>query len=104
MKTTVSQYDFERAFVDADRKENFSYEALDLLFYYFEEVHPDMELDVIAICCDYAEDTFEDIAANYEVDLTGVDGADIPKALLDFLCDNTSVVGQTANGFVYLSF
>jgi len=37
MKTTVSRYDFERAFVDADRKENFSYEALGLLFDYFED-------------------------------------------------------------------
>jgi hypothetical protein len=54
MKTTVSRYDFERAFVDADRKENFSYEALGLLFDYFEsyeeETGQEIELDVIAIC------------------------------------------------------
>ena len=108
MKTTVSKYDFERAFVDADRKENFSSQGLRLLFAYFEELEEqtgeEIKLDVLAICCEYTEDTFEGIAANYEVDLTGVDEADIPQAIMDFLCDNTSVVGETATGFVYLSF
>lgn len=107
MKTTVSIYDFRRAFEEC-RPNNFSYEALGLLFAYFEELEEGMgeevELDVIAICCEYTEDTFEGIASNYEVDLTGVDEADIPQAVMDFLCDNTSVVGETATGFVYLAF
>jgi hypothetical protein len=103
MKTTISLNDFQNAF-DRMRPDNFSYEGLGLLFDYFEDVDPDMELDVIAICCEYNEDTFEGIAANYEVDLTGVDKTDIPQAVMDFLCDNTSVVGETADGFVYLTF
>jgi len=99
---TVGQ--FRDQFAQCGRKDQFSYEALGLLFDYFEDCDPDMVLDVIAICCEYAEDTYEGIAKNYEVDLTGVDEADIPQAIMDFLCDNTSVVGETASGFVYLIF
>jgi hypothetical protein len=105
MKTTISHASqFRDAFRQANRQDQFSYEALNMLYEYFEDVDPDMELDVIAICCEYTEDTFEGIASNYEVDLTGVDEADIPQAVMDFLCDNTSVVGETATGFVYLAF
>ena len=114
MKTTVSRYDFERAFVDADRKENFSYEGLNALFDYLEDYEEqtgeEIELDVIALCCDYAEDTVEGIARNYSIDLNDAD----PEAddyddqcrqiVFDYLSDRTSVVGDTADGFVYLSF
>jgi len=114
MKTTVSRYDFERAFADADRKENFSYAGLDLLFNYFEELEEatgqEIELDVIAICCEYNEDTVADIARNYFIDLNDAD----PEAddyedqcrqiVFDYLSDRTSVVGDTADGFVYACF
>jgi hypothetical protein len=114
MKTTVSRYDFERAFVDADRKENFSYEGLNALFDYLEDYEEqtgeEIELDVIALCCDYSEDTVKGIARNYSIDLNDAD----PEAddyddqcrqiVFDYLSDRTSVVGDTADGFVYLSF
>lgn len=114
MKTTVSRYDFERAFVDADRKENFSYEGLGLLFAYFEDLEEsigeEIELDVIAICCEYSEDTVSDIARNYSIDLNGADPEDedyedqCRQIVFDYLSDNTSVVGDTADGFVYAIF
>ena len=114
MKTTVSRYDFERAFVDANRKENFSYEGLGLLFAYFEDLEEstgeEIELDVIAICCEYAEDTVSDIARNYSIDLNGADLEDedyedqCRQLVFDYLSDNTSVVGDTADGFVYAIF
>jgi hypothetical protein len=114
MKTTINRYQFERAFVDADRKENFSYEALGLLFDYFEsyeeETGQEIELDVIAICCDYAEDTVADIARNYSVDLSDLDPEDddyedqCTEAVRDYLNDNTTLVGETSTGFVYLAF
>ena len=62
MINTLSQYDFVDAFKSL-RPNNFSYEGLLVLFDYFEmledELGEQMELDVIAICCDYAE--FENI-------------------------------------------
>jgi hypothetical protein len=108
MKTNVSRYDFERAFVDADRKENFSYEALGLLFDYFEsyeeETGEEIELDVIAICCEYSEDNPDDIISNYSIDVEGLDEDEKIEAVRDYLSDNTTLVGETATGFVYLSF
>jgi hypothetical protein len=109
MKTTVSRYDFERAFVDADRKENFSYEGLGLLFDYFEsyeeETGQEIELDVIAICCDYNEDTPESIANNYwSVDDLTEDPDQLRDEVRDYLDANTTIIGETATGFVYVAF
>lgn len=108
MKTTVSRYDFERAFVDADRKENFSYEALGLLFDYLEDYEEqtgeEIELDVIALCCDYSEETAEDIARNYSIDLEGMDEDEQLEAVRDYLNENTTLVGETSTGFVYACF
>jgi len=114
MKTTINRYQFERAFVDAGRKDQFSYEALGLLFDYFEsyeeETGQEIELDVIAICCEYTEDTAEEIARNYSIDLSDLDPEDddyeeqCTEAVRDHLNDNTTLVGETATGFVYLAF
>jgi len=108
MKTTISKYDFERAFVDYGRKDNFSYEALGLLFDYFEEYEEstgqEIELDVIAICCEYSEDHLDDIVSNYRIDIDGLDDEEIIEAVRDYLEENTQLVGETASGFVYAIF
>jgi hypothetical protein len=109
MKTTVSRYDFERAFFDAGRKEQFSYEAMGLLFDYFEQYEQDtgeeIELDVIAICCEYSEDTLEDIANNYwDRDSVPDDEDELRDQVREYLEANTSIVGETPTGFVYACF
>jgi hypothetical protein len=95
MKTTVSIDNFRRAF--EMRPDNFSYEGLAVLFDYFEELEESMgeeiELDVIAICCDYTEDNFSDIASNYSIDLEGLEGEERIEAVVDYLNDHTTVVG-----------
>lgn len=56
MKTTIENASqFRDAFITFDRKDQFSYEGYEALFDYLEEIDPDMELDVIALCCDYTE-------------------------------------------------
>ena len=59
MHTSVNSYGFIKAFEDYGRETQFSREALFALFDYFEELEQDIgediELDVIGICCDYAE-------------------------------------------------
>lgn len=99
MKTTVNISQFRDAFRQCGRQDQFSYEGLGLLFDYFEELDPDMELDVIAICCDYSEDSPADIAQHHgEVDCTDRD-------VTDWLTDRTSVIGTTKAGdIVYLQF
>jgi hypothetical protein len=73
MKQTVNIYQFRNAFRAMDREKQFSYEGLEQLFNYLEELEEDtgeeMELDVIAICCDYAEANYKDIARNYNIEL-----------------------------------
>ena len=122
MKTTVSIYDFREAFRQAGRENQFSYEALGLLFEYFEEVEQDtgeeIELDVIAICCEYSEDSIENIAGNYDVDLSEAsDGMDESSAygleqieaakleiVMAYLNVLTTVIGETSSGIVYADF
>jgi len=57
MKSTVTLSDFRDAF--QIRKENFTYEGLEALFNYLESYEDDtgeeIELDAIALCCDYTE-------------------------------------------------
>jgi hypothetical protein len=63
MKQTMDNSMFRSAFESMNRTDNFSYKSLDAMFDYFEEMERDtgveMELDVIAICCDYQE--FENV-------------------------------------------
>ena len=59
MKQSINFYQFERAFKDMDRGNQFSYDGLKALFEWFEQLDEDSgietELDVIAICCEFAE-------------------------------------------------
>ena len=109
MKQTIDNSDFRRAFTDYGRTENFSLAGLDLLFDYFESLEQDtgeeIELDVIAICCEYNEDTFLDVARNYDIDIADCEDDDeIRDTVLDYLNDNTSVVGNTDDSVVYACF
>lgn len=57
MKITVTQNDFVNAFQKI-RPQNFSPNGLRALFAHIEELETmgeEMELDVIALCCDFAE-------------------------------------------------
>lgn len=96
---------FRDEFRQAGRGDQFSYEALGLLFEYFEDIDPDMDLDVVAICCDYSEECYEGIAKNYIIDLEGCESEqDMIEAVRDYLNDNTALVGETSSGFVYANF
>ena len=87
MKRAVNMYDFERAFKDCDR-DNFSYDGLKALFEYLEEYEDstgeEVELDVIALCCDYTEyeslkDFNDDYGTKYsEIEQVGDDTQVIP--------------------------
>ena len=57
MKMNVNWHLFESAFDNCGRYENFGYEALYALFNYLEDLEQDIgeeiELDVVALCCEY---------------------------------------------------
>ena len=109
MKQTINKFQFREAFRSL-RPDNFSYDGLGLLFDYFESLEDDIgeqiELDVIAICCDWAEDTPEGIASNYSIDISGLeDASEIEYTVLEYLQDHTQVAGVTESGsIVYQQF
>ena len=105
MKQTIGLSQFQDAFMSI-RPDNFSYEGLEQLFNYFESYEQDtndeIELDVIAICCEYAENTPTDIAKYYNIELED-DGNELLN-VLDYLADHTSVIGHTDNSIIYQQF
>ena len=110
MKTTVDFYDFREAFRNYDREISYTREGLMMLFEYFEQLEGDLgeeiELDVIAMCCDYDENHWEDVAANYSIDLEDCEDEDDKiEAVRDYLIDNTTLVGEPLPGtFLYVVF
>ena len=101
MKTTITQQNFVDAFADANRSENFSREARAMLFDYLVESEQDsgveIELDVIAICCEFEENDAKYIRSGWGLS----EGDDIEE----FLSEKTALVGQTTEGnYVYATF
>lgn len=95
---------FRDAFNAAGRGQQFSYDALGLLFDYFEEIEPEMELDVVAICCEYIEATILEIASDYSIDIpAGATPEEAWEIVTEWLGENTFVVGSVADKIVYAS-
>lgn len=69
MKKTIGLSDFRKEFEDFGRSNHFSYEGLNALFDYLtnleEDTGEEIELDVIALCCDYAEYDKEELISEY---------------------------------------
>ena len=109
MKATVYKSDFVQAFHNCGRGNQFSTEALETIYEWFEELDDscgtETELDVIAICCDFSEDNWESIADNYSIDTADCeDNDEAEQAVEEYLIYNTSLVGKTSTGFVYQAF
>ena len=80
---------------NAIRPNNFSYEALDALYYlieYEESYDQRIELDVIALCCEYAEDTIENVLESYGL------------LSLEDLEDNTYVIWNDGKNVLYQQY
>jgi hypothetical protein len=110
MKQSINFSQFCDAFHNHGRTEQFSYEAKGIIFEYLEEYEEstgeEIELDVIAICCDYSEDHYMDIANNYSIDITEADGDSEEEfeIVLNYLNDNTQVLGCNGEDIVYQQF
>jgi hypothetical protein len=96
MKQTINESAFIRAFRDFGRDENFSVTGLRALFEYLEQYEQDvgeeLELDVIALCCDFHEISVDEIER-----VTGC-------ADLDELRDKTIVIEVDDETIIYQSF
>ena len=76
-------------FIDAFKRmrpENFSYDALGAMFDYFDEFEhePDIELDVIAICCEYSEyDSLTDYNKQYNTEYKSMDELEMHTTVIE---------------------
>lgn len=112
MIQTIELHDFRQAFHNMGRGKQFSYEALKLIYDHLEECDPDMELDVIAICCDFSEGDFQEVANELDDDedelaeeCEGMDEEETAQVIADKLSDKTFVLGVTSdNSIVYQNF
>lgn len=96
MYMNVDKSDFFRAFDAMGRGSSFTPPALEALFEYYEELEENMgspiELDVVAICCEWSEEELEDVLKSYDCE-------DI-----DELRDNTTCIELCNGNILYMPY
>lgn len=83
-------------FKEMGRGDNFSYDGLDALYDYLEELDENYELDVIALCCEYNE--YENIEKFWK-DHNKEDYPDI-----ETIRDHTQLIEVGDKGFIIAGF
>lgn len=91
MKTTITLNTFCEAFINAGLKEQFSYEGLSALFNYLE-TGEQIELDAIALCCEYSEAELSEVLADYSLET------------LEQLENKTQVIKVSDKTIIYQAF
>ena len=100
MKKTIDFYEFRDAFNRMDRGEQFSREGLEILFNalqdFEDETNEEIELDVIALCCDFCEMTEMEIRDAYRLEDS--------ESSTQYLNDHTWVLGSTETTVIFREF
>ena len=97
MKQIINQYQFRDAFHKIGRGEQFSYAGLSALYDYLEDYEDstgeEIELDVIALCCEYAEyDSLADFREDYGEEYNSMDNIEYETTVI--MIDDTSFIIQ----------
>ena len=97
MKQTINESEFRDAFYKMGRGEQFSYAGLTVLYDYLEQYEHDtdteIELDVIALCCEYAEyDSLAEFQKDYGEDYQTIE--DIESDTTVIMIDDDSFIIQ----------
>ena len=101
MHVNINESDFRTRFHQMERGEQFSYEGLTALYEYLEELEEGcdtkIELDVIALCCGYAEyDNLKDFKKDYNGD---------DYSSIEDIENNTTVIRiEETGGFIIEQF
>ena len=105
MIRTINEYDFIKEFHKMGRGNNFSTSGLIALYEYLEMLGDDLgqeiELDVIALCCEYAEyDNLEEFEADYGREFSNID-----KRFKYSIEDTTTMIPiEGTDGFIIQNF
>jgi len=105
MINTINESDFTTAFHRMGRGNNFTYEGLIALYDYLEQYEEDtgtqIELDVIALCCEYVE--YENLK-EFENDY-GKEFSNIDKRFKYSIEDNTTLIPiEGTDSFIIQAF
>ena len=97
MVKTIDVDDFRKAFCDMGRREQFTHEGLKVLFYHLAEceegMSEPMELDVIALCCEYCEyENLDDFQKDYSREFQSIE--ELKHATQVIMIDDTSFIIQ----------
>lgn len=116
MKQDISLSEFRDAFHAMNRGDNFSYEGLEALYNYLtnleNECGIEIELDVIALCCEYTEyESPMEFCANYTQFDIGykfdqfdeLDAIDFDE-LKEKICEHTCVIPISEQSFIIADF
>ena len=111
MKQTVNLHGFMGDF-NSIRPDNFSYDGLEALYNYLlsleEDTGSEIELDVIAICCDFTE--YENIEEYLKEHNTDVDKSDYDndedwiEAIKEDIQDNTTFIDIDGDSFIIQNY
>ena len=103
MIKTITEWDFVNSFDQVNRATNFSVAGRKALFEMLEEIDANMELDPIAICCDFTEyGSLEEWKQDYGYEAE--DEEDDDDYALDYLRDQTLVLELSNGGLVMQSY
>lgn len=101
---TFDLYDFKREFERYDRGDNFSDEAMEELFNYYDDWGEPYELDVIEICCNWTEfENLEEYVSQYmnESDFEEW-GEDLREDVILAELDNNTFFARLSNGHLLI--
>jgi hypothetical protein len=88
MIQTVTEHIFIND-MQAIRPDNFSYEGLQELFSYLDEIEPEdseVEFDPIGICCDFSQCSLKEFLDSYDVEIEeGASDEDIKEAISSYI-------------------
>ena len=98
MKQSINEYQFIDAFHKMGREEQFSYAGLSALYDYLEQLGDDIgeeiELDVIALCCEYAEyDSLAEFREDYGEEYNTMDNIEY-KTTVIMIDDESFIIRQ----------
>lgn len=92
----LCESEFVRLFDEYNRSEQFSIPARRKLFEYLDQLSDDLgediNIDVIAVCCDYVESTIEEALKYYDLES------------LDDLKDHTQVIEVDDETIIYVNY
>ena len=96
MKKTINLWDFQDAFYNMNRQDQFSYEGQKALYEFLTELEEENgieeELDVIALCCEFTEfESIEELKNDYN-DIESMD--DLENRTIIIMIDDESFIIQ----------